>query len=183
MSIAQIFHWTQNTAWATALRESDVVYPVVLSLHLSAIALFGGTILLTNLRLLGLALRQIPVAEVVKQLRPYKWAGLVLILTCGVLLASAKADTYYPNPYFRIKILLISLVGVHALIFRRGVYNKDAGVAPPKAKLAACLSLALWLGILSMGRWIAYYEKPKSVRASPSASNSSTALIAAEIAR
>jgi hypothetical protein len=81
-------------------------------------------------------------------------------------MASAKADTYYPNPYFRIKLLLLSLVGVHALVFRRSVYQARAAALPRSAKLAACLSLALWLGILSMGRWIAYYEKPKKVIAS-----------------
>ena len=175
MSIAEVFHWTQNTGWATALRESDVVYPVVLSLHLSAIALFGGTILLTNLRLLGLALKASPVAEVVRQLRPWKWAGFFLIVPCGVLLASAKADTYYPNHYFRIKLFLLAGVGIHALFFRRSVYGPTAAAAPARAKLAACLSLALWLGILSMGRWIAYYEKPKTVTTTPSAGSSPTA--------
>jgi hypothetical protein len=168
MSIAQVFHWIQSTGWANALRESDVAYPVVLSLHLSSIALFGGTILLTNLRLLGLALRGSPVSEVVRRFRPWKWAGFVLIVTCGVLLASAKADTYYPNPYFRIKILLLALVGVHALVFRRSVYSNGAAIAPRHARVAAGLSLALWIGILSMGRWIAYYEKPKAVNTSHS---------------
>lgn len=164
MSIAQIFHWVQSTEWANALRESDFVYPIVLSLHLCSIAFFGGTILMTNLRLLGLALRNSTIADVVRQLRPWKWAGFVVIVTCGVLLASAKADTYYPNPYFRTKLLLLALVGIHALVFRRSVYGSDVAIAPRNARLAACLSLALWLGILSMGRWIAYYEKPKDKR-------------------
>ena len=165
MSTAQIFHWIQSTGWANALRESDLAYPVVLSLHLCSIAFFGVAILMTNLRLLGLAMPNSPVADVVRQLRPWKWAGFVLIITCGILLASAKADTYYPNPYFRIKLLLLALVGVHALVFRRSVYGNGAAVAPRNARIAAILSLALWLGILSMGRWIAYYEKPKTVHA------------------
>ena len=56
---------------------------------------------------------------------------------------------------------LLALVGVHAVVFRRSVYRAASNVAPGNAKLAACLSLVLWLGILSMGRWIAYYEPPK----------------------
>jgi hypothetical protein len=166
-----MFHWVQGTGWANALRESDVVYPIVLSLHLCGIAFFGGAILMTNLRLLGLTLRTTTIADVVRQLRPWKWAGFLTVVTCGVLLASAKADTYYPNTYFRIKILLLALVGVHALVFRRSVYRNSAVIAPRNARLAACLSLALWLGILSMGRWIAYYEKPKAVQASLTAGN------------
>ena len=102
MSIAQIFHWVQCTGWANALRESEFVYPIVLSLHLCAIAFFGGAILITNLRLLGLNLKDRPTSEVLRQLRPWKVAGFVLVIACGVLLASAKADTYYPDTYFRI---------------------------------------------------------------------------------
>jgi hypothetical protein len=166
MSIAQIFHWIQSTGWANALRESELVYPIVLSLHLSGIGFFGGAILMTNLRLMGLALQSSTIADLVRQLRPWKWAGFILVVTCGILMASAKADTYYPNPYFRIKILLLACVGLHALVFRRSVYKASSAVLLRNARLAACLSLALWLGILSMGRWIAYYEKPKKVTTS-----------------
>jgi hypothetical protein len=177
MSIAQVFHWVQSTGWANALRESDLAYPIVLSLHLCSIAFFGGAILMTNLRLLGLSLRTSTIAEVLRQLRPWKWAGFVVIVTCGVLLASAKADAYYPNPYFRIKMLLLGLIGVHGLLFRRSVYKTNSAVLPRNARLAACLSLALWLGVLSMGRWIAYYEKPKAVKASVAVFDSSAAVV------
>jgi len=167
MSIAELFHWIQDTGWATDIRESALTYPVIMSLHLGAIAFFGGMTLLTNLRLLGLAMTGISVSDVVKQLRPWKWAGFAIMITCGILLASSKADTYYPNPYFRIKMALLALTGVHSLSFRHSVYHNTAALdgataMPGNAKLAACLSLVLWLGILSMGRWIAYYEIAKS---------------------
>lgn len=162
MSIAELFHAVQETGWATALRESNVVYPVILSFHLLAIAFFGGAILLTNLRLLRLALRDTPVADVIRQLRPWKWAGFAILVTCGVLLASAKADHYYPNTYFRVKMMLLAFVGVHAIAFRRSVYSRRSVPSPGRARLAALLSLALWVGIASMGRWIAYYEPGKA---------------------
>jgi hypothetical protein len=160
MSPAIFFHWLRETGWATALRESSLAYPVVMSLHLSAIAVFGGMILMTNLRLLELAMRETPVNDVIRQLRPWKWAGFAVVVTCGVLLASSKADQYYLNPFFDAKMSLLALVGVHALVFRRSVYHNPATVAAGKARLAAVLSLALWLGILTMGRLIAYYEPP-----------------------
>jgi hypothetical protein len=167
MTIAQIFHWIQETGWATQIRESGLTYPIIMSLHLSSIAFFGGMILVTNMRLLGLAMTEISIADLVKQLRPWKWAGFAIMVTCGVLLAASKADTYYPNPYFRVKMVLLFLAILHALVFRNSVYGATAPPAPAKhlhAKLAACLSMALWLGILSMGRWIAYYEPPKTAQ-------------------
>jgi hypothetical protein len=90
------------------------------------------------------------------------------MVTCGVLLFGAKATDYYDNQYFLIKISLLLLVGVHAWFFHRDVYGNPealdrAPVMPNKAKTAAYLSLFLWLGIMSMGRWIAYFEKPDPI--------------------
>jgi hypothetical protein len=164
VNLAAWAQWIQATDLATALRESELMYPIVMSTHLAAIALFGGMILMTDLRILGLAMRSYPISDLVGQLRPWKWMGFVIMVTCGVLLAAAKAESYYDNPYFHLKITLLILIGVHALIFRRNVYrntaNLDRAKAVPRvAKIAAGLSLALWLGVLCCGRWIAYYER------------------------
>jgi hypothetical protein len=123
-------------------------------------------ILMTDLRLLGLAMTSHPVSSVINSLRPWKRVGGVIMITCGVLLASSKAEGYYPNPYFWTKLTLLALVGVHALVFRPTVYNKaaeldSAPVIPTRAKAAAILSLVLWLGIMTMGRMIGYYEPPR----------------------
>jgi hypothetical protein len=160
------FQAIRETWLATAVRESELAYPIILSLHLASIAFFGGLILMTDLRLLGLALRGSPAADVIRGLRVWKRVGFTIMVTCGLLLASAKADQYYTNPYFLIKMTLLVLVGIHAMIFRRSVYGNperlDATPAlPSAAKIAACLSLALWIGIMCAGRWIAYYEKPR----------------------
>jgi len=148
------------------MRESALVYPIVLSSHLATIAIFGGLILMSDLRLLGLALTNIPVSDVLLRTRPWKRVGFAIMVTCGILLAGSKLVNYYDNPYFQIKMTLLALVGVHSMVFRRSVYGNPAKfdgmkIMPGVAKTAACISLALWLGILSMGRWIAYYERPK----------------------
>ena len=172
MSFASLAIAIQDTEFFTALRESGLAYPIILSTHLASIALFGGLIVMTDLRLLGLAMTGTPVSEVVEQLRAWKRLGFVIMVACGILLFGAKAGSYYDNPYFQMKITLLLLVGVHALFFRRSVYANPAldrtRVMPGNAKLAACLSLVLWVGILSCGRWIAYFEKPqaKTVRTS-----------------
>jgi hypothetical protein len=156
----------QDTGLLTAMRESAWVYPFVLSTHLTCIAVFGGLILLTDLRLLGVALRGASVSDVVQGLRPWKWLGFIIMVTCGLLLGGAKAETYCNNPYFQTKITLLTLAGVHALFFRRSVYRNTAEldrlkVMPGTAKLAGALSIVIWVGILSAGRWIAYYEPAK----------------------
>jgi hypothetical protein len=165
MSPADFFQAIQDTDFFTAIRESELAYPIIMSLHLSSIAVFGGMILMTDLRLLGLALKGMSITEVVGQFRRFKQVGFVIMISCGIMLGGAKIATYYDNPYFLTKITLLCLVGVHALVFRKGVYRNTEALdkapeMPRVAKVAACLSLTLWLGIMCCGRLIAYFDRP-----------------------
>lgn len=146
-----------------AVQQTPWVYPIIMAAHLSCIAVFGGMILITDLRLLGLALRDQTIAEVVGGLRPFKRIGFVIMVTCGLLMAGSEAPTYYPNPFFWTKMTLLALVGVHALVFKPTVYDHPeeldkAPVIPGRAKVAAVLSLTLWVSIPICGRLIGYYE-------------------------
>jgi hypothetical protein len=165
MSILSVAQWVQSTAFFTSLRGSAYAYPIVLSTHMIAIALFGGMILLVDVRLLGWAMRRYTVSEMVNQLRPLKRAGFLLLITCGLLMAGCKAEEYYYNVFFRTKMTLLALVGMHALIFRRSVYGNTADLdrapgIPAQAKLAASLSLILWTSLVIAGRGIGYIEPP-----------------------
>jgi hypothetical protein len=162
--------WLQATDLFTYIRLASYTYAAILSLHLVAISLFGGMIVLTDLRLLGWAMRGRPIADVVDQLRWPKRIGFVLAVTCGFLLFGSKAEEYYYNAFFRTKVTLFVLVGVHALIFRPTVYNRAgeldrALTMPARAKLAAGLSLMLWMGIMIAGRGIGYIEVPFGLHA------------------
>src|SRR6202162_6701136 len=177
-SLADFSQWVSSLEFFTSLRESALAYPIIMSLHLSAMPVSGRLILMTALRLLGLAMSNTRVSDVIAQTRTWKRIGFVVMVTCGVLLAGAKLDKYYDNPYFQLKLLFLTLVGVHALVFHRSVYGNaselDRGPALPAiAKTAACLSLVLWIGILSFGRWIAYYERPGQVGIAPAAATQS----------
>lgn len=164
--ILSICQWLQATAFFTALRGSWYVYPIVMSLHLVGIAVFGGMVLMTDLRLLGLAMTRRPVSEVIYQFRISKRVGLVLIATCGFLMFGSKAEEYYYNTFFRVKMLLLLLVFVHGWIFRPSVYAHPAeldrvpGYIPSTAKWAAALSVLLWIAIACAGRGIGYIEPP-----------------------
>jgi hypothetical protein len=163
-----LLQWIQNTSVFVYLRSSAYLYPVTLALHLSAISLFGGMIVLTDLCLLGWIPRQVSGAAVIDGLRVPKRIGLLVAATFGLLLFCCKAEQYYYNVYFRIKLLLFALVGFHALVFRSRVYNRLAEMMPAgspnlQARLAAFLSLLLWAGILTAGRAIGYVPVPRGL--------------------
>ena len=162
LSLAQ---WIQATAFFTELRGSANVYPIIMSLHMVGIALFGGMILMTDLRLLGWAMTKRSIADVVNQLRvPKRW-GLLLTVTCGFLMFGSKAEEYYYNAFFRTKLILFGLVIIQELVFYRGVYADPAALdrapgIPGNAKLAAAISMLLWISIACCGRGIGYIEPP-----------------------
>ena len=155
--------WIQNLAFFSYLRSSGEAFPTILALHLCAISLFGAMIVATDLRLLGWAFRGSSIAAVVDQLRIPKRIGFLLAATCGFLLFCSKAEDYYYNAFFRMKVSLFLLVAIHALVFRGSVYNEPAKLdepvgAPLRAKIAAGISLFLWICILCAGRAIGYVQ-------------------------
>jgi len=172
MSVAEISHQIQSIGFLTYIRESGYTYPMILSIHLATIAVFGGMILMTDFRILGWAMREVPVSEVYGQLRRWKQLGFVIMVTMGLLLATSEMDKYYGNPYFLMKMSLLLLVAVHAIVFRKSVYGNTEALdrapqMPAVAKVAAITSLVLWIGIASCGRWIAYYEPKDKDKGKP----------------
>ena len=122
---------------------------------------------MTDLRLLGLAMTDRTVTDVVNQFRKWKRIGFCIMVAMGILLAASKAETYTPNPFFWAKMVSLVLVAVHALIFRPTVYNNTAAIdsapsLPGRARLAGALSLIIWFSVLSNGRLIGYWEGPGS---------------------
>ena len=153
--------WVDSTRWSALVRQSNWFFSTVDTIHTLGIILVAGTIMLLDLRLLGLALRSVPVAQVVARIVPSTLGGFGLMVVSGSLLFSSEAVKMYHSPAFRIKMLLLALAGLNALIFHRTIYrdvaNWDPGaVVPLRARLAGLLSLIFWIAIIAAGRAIAY---------------------------
>jgi hypothetical protein len=148
----------------TAIRESVFVFPIIDAIHVLGMTLLVGTVAILDLRLLGFIMKNEPVSHVAKQVLPLTWCGFGVMLVSGFLLFWAEAAKSYDNPAFRIKLLLLFLVGLNPLIFHTTVYRSVATwnqveVTPRRARVAAVLSLTLWGGIIAAGRAIAYFQK------------------------
>ncbi len=120
--------WLQFTGLFTYLRSSAYTYPIILSLHMCGIAMFGGMIMLGDFRLLGISMRNRSISDLIDQLRIPKRYGALLMITCGVLLAGSKAEEYYYNAFFRVKVILLLCVFLHGWVFRKSVYQDYEGI-------------------------------------------------------
>jgi len=131
------------------------VFPVVESLHICGFTLLVGTIVILDLRLLGLRLQQQPISQLARALSPWIWAGLILQLTTGPYLFSGDPFEYVQITAFRVKMLLFLLALIfHFTVMR--VATKPSRDAAPLGwrRPAAVVSLGLWVGVLLAGLWI-----------------------------
>ena len=154
MDAASLCHWLEQTAVGTSLRESLWLFPAVETVHLLGMALLVGTTMAFDLRLLGFALRERDAEEVGRRLLPWAWVGLVVQILTGMMLFASEAVKLYGNTAFRLKMVLLVFAGVNALLFHwTGTGSARNAVG---RKLAACVSLLLWLGIVTAGRFIGF---------------------------
>ena len=161
MHLLSFCQWLEKTPAAAVMRDSLWTFDITETIHTLGIILVAGTIMLVDLRLLGLGLRREPVSHVVSRVVPWTLSGFGLMFLTGGWLFSAEATKLYHSPAFRIKMVLLSLAGLNALIFHLTIYRRSAEwdgmpVAPMRARLAGLASLVLWIGIIAAGRSIAY---------------------------
>lgn len=162
-SIHHFCLWLNDTAPATALRESLWMFPIVETVHVLAITLLAGSIAILDLRLLGVLLRRERVTTVARQVLPVVWTGFGILTSSGILLFAAEAAKSYSNPAFRIKLVLLVFAGVNPLVYYRTVYRRiaewDASPQTPfTARLAGGISITLWIAIIAAGRATAYFN-------------------------
>ncbi len=157
--LCQLFYDSQI---GTAIRESDYAFSIIESIHVLGITLLVGTIAVLDLRMLGIVLRPIPVTRIARTVFPITWSGFAVMFSSGFLLFWAEAAKNYGNPAFRIKLVLLALVGLNPLIFHTTVYRRvneweGQELSPWRARVAAMASLTLWGGVIVAGRAIAYF--------------------------
>jgi len=159
MSVLEICQWLQETPAGRMVREGYWGYGVPQIAHLAGMALFGGAVVVDDLRLLG-AIRRPEFRELSSQLVVVKWIGFLVLTVTGILLFMSDATRFYKNPSFLIKIGLLILIALNAWIFRSGVY-RDAdrwadGASPAGARMAGAVSLFLWVCVIAASRAIGF---------------------------
>ena len=192
MSLLALCRWLESTRGSVALHESIYMYPLVESVHVWTLMVFFGLTAMLDLRLLGIAMRQIPVSDIARRLLPWTVAGFVVMVLSGMLLFYAIPVRTYHNVFFRAKMVMLLLAGLNVWVFHRGAWRWvsqwDLGVTTPtRAKAAGLLSLILWACIIFSGRMIAYNwfdcNKPQSgfVRTLAGCTSSPQASVASRI--
>lgn len=128
-------------------------YPMLEVTHLLGVSLILGNLILVELRVLGIG-RNLAIGPLVRAALPLVLAGALVCIVTGTLMFASQPGELLANRVFTLKMLLLALAAANAVWFhlRGSLERLDA-----LARAGALVSLALWLAILALGRWIAYY--------------------------
>jgi hypothetical protein len=137
-------------------------YAVVNLTHVLGIATLFGSILLLDLRLLGLW-RRVPMAALASAAVPVATTGAAIALVTGPLLLATNATEYIGNPFLLVKFPAIAIGLINVLAFKRSAAWKALGARELSAaerrqlRVMGGISLASWLTAVTAGRMIAYW--------------------------
>lgn len=137
---------------SSAILRSAWAYPALEVIHLIGIALLFGNLVLLEARVWGLASDVAPRA-LARLALPLSLSGFGIAAASGLTMFATQAGEMLANPAFVWKMGLVLLAGTNASLFhlRDGLIKLDT-----LARVQTVLSLGLWVGVISCGRWIAY---------------------------
>lgn len=154
-----IFEWLETTGIALWVGESLWGYPIMLSLHVVGLAIIVGIFVMRDLRLLGLfeGVSYAGLSGLVK----IGWIGFIVNALSGAALFSSQATMFVESTPFLLKIASIFLAVIVAAFIQNRSRDKaaawDAGETPDTTvRIAAAISLTLWISAIVSGRLIAY---------------------------
>jgi hypothetical protein len=162
---ASFLQWLHDTQFSTVMRESNWAEPIVETVHVLALTLFFGFVVLLDFRLLGVLLKSRPITEVVAQLNVWLTIGYAIMIVTGLLLFAGDPIAFWSTFPFKFKMVLLVVVGINAALFNMTIGKRISEWdltpnTPWQAKLAGGVSLILWTAIIAAGRVIAYVLPP-----------------------
>lgn len=161
--VGKFSDWLATTPISMTFQTVEWIIPAVQSVHIIAIAIVMSSVIMVDLRLLGLMGHSQSISGLTRRFIPWVWWALVVLLLTGLVLITAEPRRDLLNPVFQAKmLLLIAAIAVTAVFqetVRRNMEFWD--LSPTRRKgawITAVLSLLLWTAIVGCGRWIAYVE-------------------------
>jgi hypothetical protein len=149
------FQWCETSHIGAGIRRSVWQFQVIETIHIMGLTVLLASVIIVDLRLLGMVLRRHRIAEVARDFMVWFWSALAITVCTGVALFLSEATRMSYNSAFFAKIALIVLaVSFHLTVHRKAI-GPRAG-EKPTGKLLASLSVLCWLSVALAGRAIAF---------------------------
>ena len=158
MNLLPFFEWLDTSLLADIAKAYGGVFAVVQMFHLLALALLGGTVLLSDLRLLGVLMKEVPAQVVVENTHKWFTVALIVLILSGTFMAAAVAMKLYYNEMFWAKMISLAAGIVFVYAIRRPLllkFDHDT-INPWAVRLVAITSIIIWFTVAGSGRWIGF---------------------------
>jgi hypothetical protein len=158
------FQWCETLWLGRVVVESLWLFPVIEAVHLLALSLLGGAVLIVDLRMLGLGLTGRTVSELARNAKPWLIAALAGLIMTGIPLFLSEPTKCYYSPAFWVKMNGLWMALLFTFAIRNRIALRDLTGASEKAvrntarlqMLVGALSIALWVTVAAAGRWIGF---------------------------
>jgi hypothetical protein len=150
------FEWCEATGLGQAVRQSLWLFPVIEAVHLLGLCMLGGSLLIVDLRMFGVGLKNQGIAELAERARPWLVGSVVVLITSGLLLFLSEAIKVYYNRSFWVKMWALLFALIYTFAVRRRITSDEALDTSLRSRLVAALSIAIWFTVAAAGRWIGY---------------------------
>jgi hypothetical protein len=155
MNLALILQGRPEALPLNPIARWEWVFPVVESFHICGFALLVGTVVILDLRLMGLIFSSQSVSRVAGQLARWIRYGLILTLITGPYLFSSDPREYNQVAAFRGKMILLALALLfHFTVIRKATSPSLDGEPLGWRRVGGGVSIALWTGVILGGLWI-----------------------------
>jgi hypothetical protein len=157
LNLLPFIEWVASSPLSKAISTSTWAFAVIESVHLLALSVIGGAVLIVDLKLLGYGIRTQSLEEVARDAQKWFLGSWAVMIVTGLLLFWSEPQKLYYSTPFAVKMICLLLGTIFALTVRRKVTLAGEGRVPPMVmKLVALVSLALWFGVGAGGRWIGF---------------------------
>jgi hypothetical protein len=160
MSTQALLESIERSALAEWMRTTLPAMQIVEAAHVVAAVMLFGTVLVVDLKLLGVQDAHRAFARISRETLPLTWGAFGVAVITGTLMFTTSAHTYFGNAAFQWKSLALAAAGLNMVLFQLATPHDsatwDGGRPPRKARIAGLVSLLLWAAVVLLGRWIGF---------------------------
>ena len=156
MDLLSLFTGLEASPIGVFVKDRGATFATIEAIHLLALALLGGTVLAADLRLLNVALREVPSKTVTDGAHKWFKVALFTLLITGFFMVAGVATKCYHNFYFWVKMAALAAGILFVFAIKVPLLNRGAALRPATLKLVAVASTSLWFLVAASGRWIGF---------------------------
>jgi hypothetical protein len=157
MNLLSIFEALENGPIGFFMKDKQITFASVEALHLLALAVLGGAVFVSDLRLVGVLLRDVPSKAITDAAHKWFRGALIVLLVTGFLMLAAVATKCYHNPYYWTKMTALAVGILFAFFVRKPLLAGEHGaINPAILKMVGLASISLWFVVAASGRWIGF---------------------------